>query len=145
MTELTRRRLDTAFESWAIFHGDVRIGSISARSGVPKHVNQWQWACGFFPGCGPREMTSGTAADFTEAREAFERAWKALQPHKTEADYQEWRDHRDFTDWKYTMRDEGLQLPTQITSGVSKCYCGKTITIAGISEHVRQHHSAANV
>jgi hypothetical protein len=51
MMELTRRRLDASFEGWAIFYGDVRVGSISARSGVPKHVNQWQWTCGFYPGC----------------------------------------------------------------------------------------------
>src|SRR3569623_1064040 len=145
MTELTRRRLDTNFESWAIFYGDVRIGSISERSGVPPHANQWQWTCGFYPGCGPREMTTGTAADFAEARETFDKAWKALHPQKTEADYQEWRDHRDFTTWKYAMQDKGLQIPTQNTSGVSKCYCGIIITIAAVSKHIREHHSAGDV
>lgn len=145
MTELTRRRLDTNFESWAIYYGEVLVGSISARSGVPKHANQWQWTCGFYPGSGPREMTTGTAVDFAEAREMFDRAWKALHPQKSETDYQEWRDHRDFTEWKYAMRDAGRELPTQNTSGVSECYCGIIVTISDVPKHIRQYHSAGNV
>jgi hypothetical protein len=69
---LTRRRdLSTAQEGWAIFFGDVRVGSIGLRAGVPSHAPQWSWSCGFYPGTDPGERASGIAETFEEARRAF--------------------------------------------------------------------------
>jgi hypothetical protein len=144
MTELTRRRVEeTRFESWAIFYGDVRIGSISARSGIPEWANQWQWTCGFYPGCEMHEITTGTAADYAEAREAVAKAWAKLLPLKTEAHFQEWRDFRDSTAWKYAMHGASLPLPTQSKTGASKCFCGAEITIKSIPAHIRSFHAGA--
>ncbi len=43
-------------------------------------------------------MWSGTAASFEEARAEFEAAWRMFLSNRTEADFQEWRDQRDWTD-----------------------------------------------
>ncbi|WP_375775995.1 hypothetical protein ACE103_30055 [Bradyrhizobium sp. ma5] len=94
MTELTRRRdKESAREKWNIFYGDVCIGSIGQRAGVPNHADQWEWKCGFHPGCD--RLTGGPAETFEQARTAFEAAWQLLLPTLTEADFQAWRDQRD--------------------------------------------------
>jgi hypothetical protein len=63
-----------------------------------------------------------------------------ILPTLTEADFQEWRDQRDWTAWKYAMHDARLKLPAQLPSGRSQCYCGASIDIAGVPEHVRTAH-----
>jgi hypothetical protein len=50
-----------------------------------------------------------------------------------------WR-QRAWTAWKYAMHDAGLPLPTQLTSGRSKCFCGAEIDIAGVEDHVTAAH-----
>ncbi|OMH99555.1 hypothetical protein BSN85_36495 [Bradyrhizobium brasilense] len=75
MTELTRRpSADPHREGWDVFYGDVKVGWIGQRAGVPADADQWGWTCGFYPGCDP-EQTSGPAASFEDARAAFEIAW----------------------------------------------------------------------
>jgi len=39
-----RRSKDTHAESWQIFYGDVRVGTIGIRVGVPVGVDQWGWS-----------------------------------------------------------------------------------------------------
>src|ERR1700755_821687 len=95
MPALTRRRSDNPhLEVWHVYFGGVRIGQIDERAGVPVDVDQWSWSCGFYPGCEPGEQRDGTAPDFFTARRAFEAAWREPSAKKTEADYQEWLDHR---------------------------------------------------
>jgi hypothetical protein len=56
MPALTRRRIPTDLTvSWRIFYGDVQVGTIGLRTGVPVHVDQWGWSCGFYPGLQPRQ------------------------------------------------------------------------------------------
>lgn len=89
MTELTRRRdKDSAKEKWDIFYDDVCVGSIGQRAGVPNHVDHWEWNCGFYPGGGPVQHTSGSASTFEQARAGFDAAWQRLLPTHTEADFQ---------------------------------------------------------
>ena len=46
MPALTRRReKDRHQESWRIYFGDVQVGWIGERAGVPKGVDQWGWSC----------------------------------------------------------------------------------------------------
>ncbi len=97
MIELVRRRLNERYESWGIFYGDVRVGTISELFGSGSKLI-WSWSCGFYPGCSPGEETSGNNPTFDQARAEFERAWQRLLPKKTEADFQEWRDHNAFTE-----------------------------------------------
>jgi hypothetical protein len=74
MPDLTRRRSPDA-ECWHVYCGDVRVGTIALRTGMPPGEDPWSWACGFYPGSHPRECTDGTADTFDEARADFEGAW----------------------------------------------------------------------
>ena len=84
MPALTRRRSkDPHAESWQIFYGDVQVGTIGMRAGVPVDVDQWGWSCGSI-------RDQGRASTATAA-------WRIFLPKRTEADFQEWRDHQAFT------------------------------------------------
>ncbi len=111
MPALTRRRDPDArqeTEKWLIFYGDVQAGSIMRAVGNPSAAPLWQWHCGFYPGSRPGECSAGTAATFDEARAAFEAAWRTFLAKRTEADFQAWREQRDWTARKYAVRHAGL-------------------------------------
>jgi hypothetical protein len=76
---------------------------------MPHHEHPWGWACGFYPGCHPRECTDGTAATFDQARADFETAWQVFLSNRSEADFHEWRDQRDWT--KYRRFDRHERMP----------------------------------
>ncbi|MHC6151191.1 hypothetical protein [Bradyrhizobium elkanii] len=125
MTKLTRRRdKEAAREKWSILYRDVVVGSIGLRKGVPNHADQWEWKCGFYPGSD--RSTGGPAATFDDRRAGFEAAWGALLPTLTEADFQAWRDHRDWIARKQAMWDRGEKLPSQQPSSLMRCPCGAT-------------------
>jgi hypothetical protein len=125
MPRLTRRRSDNPHqETWHVYYGDVRVGTIGERAGVPVDADQWEWRCGFHPGCEPGEYRHGTAPDFFTARRNFEIAWCEFSAKKTEVHYQAWRDQRDFTTRKYTSWERGEKPPLQ--SSLMRCVCGVT-------------------
>ena len=65
MPALTRRReKDRHQESWQIFYGDIGVGWIGKRAGVPKDVKQWGWNCGFYPVSHRGFRTDGVAETF---------------------------------------------------------------------------------
>ena len=102
MPELTRRRsLDASEECWQVYYGDVRVGTIAIRTGIPPHEDPWGWACGFYPGSHPAECTDGASASFDQARADFEAAWREFLSRRTEADFETWRAERDWTARKY--------------------------------------------
>jgi hypothetical protein len=141
MPSLTRgSNLDSREEAWLIFYGDVKVGAIGRRSGNPVGTDSWFWRCGFYPVSNPGECTSGTATDFPEARATFERAWVVFSARRTEADFEAWRRDRASTDWKYAMWDAGCKLPTQVTDGRARCFCGAAITIADVNQHIYAAH-----
>jgi hypothetical protein len=50
---LTRRRSpDATQETWLVYYGNVRVGTIALRSGNPADTDPWGWSCGFYPGSG---------------------------------------------------------------------------------------------
>jgi hypothetical protein len=141
MTALTRRRdRDAREEAWLIFCGDVHVGTLAMRSGYPSGGDQWSWRCGFYPGSDPGECTYGTAADFAEARAAFERAWSVFSARRTAADFEAWHRDRASTAWKYAMWDAGCRLPTQTADGRARCFYAAQITIADMDEHIYAAH-----
>ena len=73
-----RRSPDAPDECWHVYFGDVRVGTIAIRTGIPHHEDPWGWACGFYPGGHPAECTSGAAATFDQARVEFEDAWRVF-------------------------------------------------------------------
>jgi hypothetical protein len=140
MPALTRRPSRDRHDCWRVFYGNVCVGTIGRRAGVPNDVDQWEWGCGFYPGTDPGEGSSGTGATFEAARAGFEAAWGDFLPTRTEADFQAWRQHRDWTAWKYAMWGAGMKMPTQRPDGTSRCFCGAEIDIRGVEQHVRDAH-----
>ncbi|MCP3410593.1 hypothetical protein [Bradyrhizobium sp. CCGB01] len=63
-----------------------------------------------------------------------------LKPKIAEADYDRWRDDRDWTAWKYRMWTEKLSLPTQTREDRSRCFCGIEITSVSIPSHICTAH-----
>ena len=136
MLNLTRRRSnDSPQESWRIFYGDVPVGWIGIRSGVPVGVARWGWRCGFYPGMEQGQYRDGSAATFKGARAAFLFAWRqvkrtsrltAATSHSTNGGDRMW--------------SEGLKMPTQLASGRSKCFCGAAINLENTEQHVYRKH-----
>jgi len=140
MPNLIRRLSSEPQDCWRVFYGDVCVGTIGLRTGVPVGVDQWEWGCGFYPSTDPGEGRSGTVTTFEAARAGFEAAWRIFLPTRTEADFQAWREQRDRTAWKYAMWDAGMKMPTQRPDGKSRCFCGAEIDIRGTDQHVREAH-----
>jgi hypothetical protein len=112
MPALTRRRdHDRREECWLIYYGDVHVGTIAIRSGIPHDREPWGWRCGFYPGSNPGEQTTGIASTFEQARVCFEAAWGVFLAKRTEADFQEWRDQQAWTAAKYRRFDRGERAP----------------------------------
>lgn len=138
MPALTRRRdPDAHQEAWRVHYGDVHVGTIAVRSGMPATADQWEWSCGFYP---LSRHEHGTAPDFFKARAAFEAAWRRLLPEVTQADFDEHRRHRASTAWKYAMWDAGCKMPTQMADGRSRCFCRAAIDIQTADEHIYTAH-----
>ena len=137
MPELTRRRdREAPDECWHVYYGDVRVGTIAKRVGIPFDEDPWGWACGFYPGCHPREQTHGTAATFDQARGEFEQAWRIFLSNRTEADFQAWRHQRDQTARKYAMWERGELLPSQKPNSMMSCPCGETFDNHGLAHNL---------
>ena len=94
-----------------ICYGDVHVGTITIRSGNPADTDPWGWSCGFYPGSHPREDQSGTATTFDQARADFEAVWCGFLSKRTDADFEAWRDNRDWTAEKYRRFDRGEHMP----------------------------------
>jgi hypothetical protein len=139
MPELTRRR-DPDRECWHVYYGDVRVGTIAERAGVPVDVDQWGWDCGFYPLSHQGVREDGTAADSETARAEFAAAWERYLPHCSEADFGAYRRQEAWTAWKHAMWDAGCRIPTQSTSGQARCFCGSTIDLQGTEDHVYSAH-----
>jgi hypothetical protein len=112
MPVLTRRRdVESRQEYWLIYYGDVHVGTIAVRSGIPHDQPQWGWRCGFCPGSLPDECTTGTAVTFDQARAAFQSAWRVFLSKRTEADFDAWRDQRDRAAERTRRFDRGELMP----------------------------------
>jgi hypothetical protein len=57
MLALTRRRdHDRREECWLVFYGDVHVGTIAVRSGIPHDQAPWGWRFGFYPRSSPASL-----------------------------------------------------------------------------------------
>jgi hypothetical protein len=139
MPVLTRRRYPECPDCWHVYYGDVHVGTIAKRAGIPNHEVAWGWSCGFYPGCHPGEHRYGTAATFDEARAGFERDWKVFLSNRTEADFQELRDDRDWHARRYAMWKAGEKMPSQRPNTMLRCPCGE------VFDSQRLEHTAIHV
>ena len=90
---------------------------------------------------------------FDEARAAFESAWRLFLSNRTKADFQAWRDHRDWTARKYALWDAGKRLeppsygPGKPCSRFMRCPCGEVFDMHGPEQvivhvpHITQEHA----
>jgi hypothetical protein len=125
MPALTRRRSDNPHqETWHVYYGEVRIGTIGERAGVPVDVDRWGWSCGFYPGLYPGQHRYGTAATFDEARAGFEADWQALLPEIPEGALEEYRLDREARTEMRAVRARREKLPSEIFSSMMRCVCG---------------------
>ena len=152
MPSLTRRRsTDAREECWHVYYGDVHAGTIAIRTGIPHDEDPWGWSCGFYPGSHPGECTNGVAATFDQARADFEAVWRVFLSKRREADFQAWRDQRDWTARKYALWDAGKKLePSSHGPGLPahrfrKCPCGGVFDMRALEENLVHvpHISAA--
>jgi hypothetical protein len=95
MPSLTRRN-NPHQETWHVYFGDVHVGTIGERAGVPVDVEQCGRSCGFYPGLNPGQRRAGIAETFEDARVAFEVAWSDLLPDVPVDAFAEWRHDRDW-------------------------------------------------
>jgi len=69
------------------------------------------------------------------ARAEFEVAWRVFLSNRSEADLQEWRDQRDWTERKYALWDAGKRLdppshgPGKPCNRFMKCRCGEVFAM----------------
>jgi hypothetical protein len=77
----------------------LHVGTIALRTGMPPGEDPWDWNCGFYPGSHP-------------GRADFEKAWRVFLSKRTEADFQAWRDQRDWTTDKYRRFDRHERMPS---------------------------------
>jgi len=126
MPSLTRRRSGNLdhHETWLVYYGDVHVGTIGERSGVPVHTHQWKWTCGFYPGLHPGQHRYGTGATFDEARAGFEEDWEALLPAIPQSAFDEWRRGRELRAEIRAKRALGEKLDSEIPSSIMRCVCG---------------------
>src|SRR5262245_21706970 len=125
MPTLTRRRShDSHRETWIVFYGDVPVGAIAERAGVPADLDQWGWTCGFYPGVEPRQHRHGAAPTLDDARAGFEEAWHLLLPTLSKAAFDEWRSDRDFRAKITETCERGEKLDTEIPSSMMRWVCG---------------------
>jgi hypothetical protein len=136
MPILTRRPNPERHDCWHVYYGDVRVGTIAKRVGIPPDQAPWGWTCGFYPGSHPGECTQGMAGTLDQARAGFESAWRVFLAKRTEADFQAWRDHQDWIDRKYAMWKRGERMPTQKPSSLMTCPCGQVFDSHRLEETV---------
>jgi|SRR5215472_7231047 len=104
---------------------------------------QWSWNVGFYPGMEPGQHRSGIAESFEAARAGFEADWALLLPTLSVAAFEECRRNRAFYTWKDRMWAAGCRMPTQETSGRSRCFFGAEIDLTGASDHLYAAHMVA--
>jgi len=54
--------------AWHVYYGDVQVGTIARRVGIPHHGRQWGWNLRLLSGKRAGEFRDGTAATFDQAR-----------------------------------------------------------------------------
>ena len=125
MPALSRRRSDNPHQvTWHVYYGDVCVGTIGERAGVPIDVDQWKWSCGFYPGLHPGQHRYGTAASFDAARAGLEADWHSLLPEIPEGAFEEWRHDREARAEMRATHARGEKLPSEVFSTMMRCVCG---------------------
>jgi hypothetical protein len=137
MQTLTRRRDN--HEGWYVHFGDVRVGHIGTRAGVPHDVEQWGWYCGFYPGCDRGQATDGCAECSRRRRLSSRRPGTGCGRHEPRLTS---RCSAGSATSRHgnTGYDEHLPLPTQTHNDRARCFCGAELTNRCVDAHIQQAH-----
>jgi hypothetical protein len=121
MPALTRRRDPDRQNCWRVFYGDVCVGTIGRRAGVPIDVDQWEWGCGFYPGTEPGEGSGGTGRRLKTLAPALKRPGAPSRRRGQKPTSR--RGATSATGRHGSMRCKAA-ASTQLASGCAKCFCG---------------------
>jgi len=105
---------------WHVYYGDIHVGTIAVRPGVPVDADQWGWACGCYPGTEPQQDSDGTAATFDQARVDFEAAWEAPAANPDGIQLRPLAPC-DWHEQKYAKWERGEKVPSQIPTTLMTC------------------------
>ncbi len=110
MPEMIRRRVHSSpHECWHIYYGDIHVGTIAERTGLPNAVDRWSWSCGFYPLTHRGLKITGMSANLFRAWAAFDDAWDEYLPLCNERVFTEHRRKRVWTAWKQRMWNAGCR------------------------------------
>jgi len=86
-------------------------GRLPSASGDPHDTDPWEWSCGFYPGSRIQANIGPTPPRRSNKPAPIsKRAWHVFLSNRTEADFQAWRDERDWTERKNALWDAGKRL-----------------------------------
>jgi hypothetical protein len=93
------------------------------------------------PWIGSNACPCDAALTLNAAPWAFRKAWRELLPTLREANFQRWREQRDFTE----IRDARLRLPDADTERrwPVPLFCCEVIDVADTRRHVYEAHRSA--
>jgi hypothetical protein len=87
------------------YYGDVHVGTIAERVGNPHLYRSVGMALRFLSRLASRRTSVRHHRNFRRSRADFEHTWQVFLSNRTEADFQAWRDQRDWTEPKYALWD----------------------------------------
>jgi hypothetical protein len=93
-----------------IHFGDVHVGAVGLRNGNPTGTEAWFWRRGLIRAAIPASASPVPPPPST-MRADFESAWRAFLSKRTGADFQAWRERRDWSAKKYRRFDRGDRMP----------------------------------
>jgi len=140
MSALTRRRSDNPHhETWHVYYGDVHVGTIGERAGVPVDVNQWSWSCGFYPGLHPGQHRHG-------AHRRSPKRVLALRPTGRPCCRRCRKVPLTRTATRPSHRMEVSHVGLRLSDADANprrsldCFCGTEITDASVNAHIHERH-----
>jgi hypothetical protein len=81
------------------------------RTGNPHDTDLWEWWCGFYPGSHPARAPERHRRHLRPGPRRLRGRVARVPVEPDEADFQAWRDERDWTARKYALWDAGNRLP----------------------------------
>ena len=129
---------DSKADVWHVYYGDVQVGTIGMRSGVPNDVDQWGWTCGFISQ--RLKITEGTAPPSTWRVPNLRKRGKPTCPAASMPTSPNIASNAPGRPGS-TQCMTPMRLPTQISCGRARCFCGAEIGIVSMSPHVNECHN----
>jgi hypothetical protein len=115
MPELTRRGSpDAPDECWHVFYGDVRVGTIALRTGMPPGKVLGAGHAASIPAAIPANARTAPRPRSPRPAPTSRQRGGYFCQNRTEADFQAWRDQRDWTAEKYRRFDRGERMPPDL-------------------------------